>query len=443
MSQPAADTPAPRDLLAERRRRPIRPDTPVLLVGRTAWWEDNQLDVAMRTADWSFIVAEDIARARWLASIRSVSLVVVAGDHDFRWKAVDEIRDLTDAPVVVLADDLDEVVTLIKAGVDAVCPSGEPSRTMLARLAAVFRRADRRRGPGIRYLRALDLHVDLWTQSCTLAGEPVSLSPTEYELLTFMMSRPAVALATATIVRRVWDHAPSDGRNALRIIVTRLRHKLGDSATDPRFIASVRGSGYRFVANVTEEADALTDHAVNVDVTPLLVSLTDLANALSDAPADEDAAAVLVGLVDAAGIADGAAVFRTDRTRMRLMASSRMSDAWLEHVAEGIPLDPSFASAQSVLSGEVVQFSDVRSVQQQFRSTADRIVVEGYRACHFVPIGTGATHWGHLGVVRRTESPLDAVTTAYLRSLCATLALHMSSRREPGAAPAEQNPTST
>ena len=428
MSVPASDPVAPRDLLAEGRRRPIRPDAPVLLVGRTAWWEDNGLDGAMRTADWSFITAEDVPRARWLASIRRVSLVVVGGDHEFRWRAVDEIRDLTDVPMAVLADDVDEVVTLVKAGVDAVCPASEPSRTMLARLAAVFRRADRRRGPGVRYLRALDLQVDLWTRSCSVSGEPLALSPTEYDLLTFLMSRPSVTLPTATIVRRVWDPTPADGRNALRIIVNRVRGKLGDSATSPRYISSIRGSGYRFIANVTEEADALTDHALHADVTPLLNSIVELAEVVVDC-ADECAAAeVLVGLLDAAGVADGLAVFRNDRNRMRLLAAARMPDTWLDRVAEGIPLDPSFASAQSVLTGEVVQFADVRSVKGQFRSTVDSIAAEGFRACHFVPIEVGGAAWGHLGLVRRTESPLDAVTMAYLRSLCATFALHLGGR---------------
>ena len=425
---PAREASELRDARAHGSRRPIRPDAPVLLVGRASWWEETGLDDALRVADWSFITADDVPRARWLASIRRVSLVVVGGDHEFRWRAVDAIRDLTDVPLAVLADDADEVVTLVKAGVDAVCPVTEPSRTTLARLAAVFRRADRRRGPGIRYLRALDLQVDLWTRSCSIGGEVLALSPTEYDLLTFLMSRPSVTLPTSTIVRRVWDPAPADGRNALRIIVNRVRRKLDDSASDPRYISSVRGSGYRFVANVTEEADALTDHALHVDITPLLNSFGELADRLGASTDDRTAAAHLVALLDGAGVADGVAVFRTDHLRMRLLAAARMPDGWLDRVADGVPLDPSFASAQSVLSGEVVQFADVRSVKAKFRSTADSIAADGFRACHFVPIEVDGVVWGHLGLVRRTESPLDAVTMTYLRSLCAVFALHLLGR---------------
>ncbi len=400
----------------------------MLLVGRTNWWEEHGLDEAMRVAEWPFITADAGPRARWLASIRRVSLVVVGGDQEFRWQVVDAIRDLTDVPLVVLADDADEVVTLVTAGVDAVCPVTEPSDTTLARLSAVFRRADRRRDPGIRYLRALDLQVDLWTRSCSIGGEALALSPTEYDLLTFLMSRPSVTLPTWTIVRRVWDPAPSDGRNALRIIVNRVRRKLDDSASDPRYISSVRGSGYRFLANVTEEADALTEHSLHVDTAPLLNSFGELAARLGVSPDDREAAAHLVALVDAAGVADGLAVFRAERRRMQLLAAARMPDGWLQRVADGVPLDPSFASAQSVLSGEVVQFADVRSVEGKFRSTADSIAGDGFRACHFVPIEVGGVVWGHLGVVRRSESPLDAVTMAYLHSLCAVFGLHLKGR---------------
>jgi DNA-binding winged helix-turn-helix (wHTH) protein len=281
----------------------------------------------------------------------------------------------------------------------------------------------------VRYLRANDLVVDLWTQGCTRRGDVLALSPIEYGLLTFLMTRPAVTLSAATIVRRVWDHPPADARNALRIAVNRLRHKLGDDPANPTFVVSIRGTGYRFAANVTEVADTLTDHAARVDVTPLLESLTTFADQLATADGEVEAAETLVELLDAAGIADGLAVFRNDGPRMRLVASRRMPAAWLDAVADGVPLDPSFASAQSVLSGEVVQFADVRAVRGQFGATARQLAGEGFRACHFVPIARALGTWGHLGLARRSPSPLDAVTMAYLRSLCATFLLHLDDRQ--------------
>lgn len=384
------------------------------------------MDKAIIDGDWSFIAADDVSRARWLATIRRVSLVAIGGDHAFRWGAVEAIRPLTDVPIVVFADDSDEVTALVRAGVDAVIATGEPGTTAVARLAAVLRGADHRRGPGVRYLRANDLVVDLWTQQCVCHGEPLALSPTEYDLLTFLMTRPAVTLLNDTIVRRVWEYPPGDGRNALRIVVNRLRRKLGDDPAHPTYVASVRGRGYRFVANVAEVADALTDDAVRVDVMPLLESLTSFTDQLAAIPDPTAAAELLVDLIDRAGLADGLALFRIDRQLMRLVSSRHMTAAWLESVADGVPLDPSFASAQSVLSGEVIQFADVRAMTGQFGATARQLAGDGFRACHFVPITRAGDTWGHLGLVRRSPSPLDAVTMAYLRSLCATFLLHIA-----------------
>ena len=69
------------------------------------------------------------------------------------------------------------------------------------------------------------------------------------------MTHPQTALTSDTIVRQVWGWYTSDGKNALRIFVNRLRRKLGDDSRDPEFVASVRGTGYRFIRNVTQLGD--------------------------------------------------------------------------------------------------------------------------------------------------------------------------------------------
>lgn len=411
--------------VARPRAASAAPAEPVLLVGADRWWATCGLERAMGAADWTWIEAADVDRARWLVSIRRVSVVVIAGDRAFCRQAVDAVRALADAPLAVVTQGAADVVDLVAAGVDVVVGSDEPSATVLARLAAVIRRADVRRGPGVRYLRADDLTVDLWTQQCTLAGAEIALSPIEYDLLTFLMTRPAVTMSTGAIIGRVWGHSPVDGRNALRIVVNRLRRKLGDDPRTPRFVAAVRGSGYRFVANVSELADSLVDQAARTDVTPLLHSITTLAERLASAGTESAAAEVLVDVLDSAGVADAMALFRNDGARMRLVAVRRMPGAWLDEVADGVPFDPSFASAQSVLTGEVVQFADARAVKHQFGSTSRRLSTSGFRAAHFVPIARDGRTWGHLGLVRRSAQPLDAVTMAYLRSLCATFLLHI------------------
>ncbi|MGD9793579.1 MAG: winged helix-turn-helix domain-containing protein, partial [Acidimicrobiia bacterium] len=281
--------------------------------------------------------------------------------------------------------------------------------------------------PGVRHLRAGDLEVDLWSQECTLSGTQLQLSPTEYSLLTFLMTHAQQALATHTIVRRVWGWLPSDGKNALRIFVNRLRRKLGDDPRHPVYIASVRGTGYRFIRNVAELGDTAETANDRVDVSPLLRTVEDLARVLQSCDSLHDGAESLLGALDATGYADGMAVFRVDGSSMQLVASRNMPESWTEAVKAGVPLKPSYASAQSVLMGEPVQFGDVTAVAKHFSSTA--VQLEGFGACLFIPIMLRSSVWGHLGFVRRSRQPFDVTGTAFLRTVCAVFALGIERAR--------------
>jgi two-component system, OmpR family, KDP operon response regulator KdpE len=402
------------------------PDEPVLLVGPYPWWEANGLVDSFRASGWGWISAADSTRAKWLASIQKVSLVVIGGDHNERWNTLQEVRSVTGAPVVVLTDDDSEIVSLVEAGVDGVLNPNDGALVHFARMVALLRRADHRWGPGVRYLRSGDLSVDLWTRQSWLNGVNMQLSPTESALLTFLMTRPDVALSTNVIVDRVWGWRPSDGKNALRIIVNRLRRKLNDDPREPRFVASVRSVGYRFVGSVTEVSDAPDQHSHHVDVTPLLDALTLFAGALQAPRTVHEIGEVLLDSLEISGMA----IFRLDGAVLILVGARHMSDAWMEGVRDGMPLDPSFAGARSVLTGETVQFADVRAMAGDFSSSVRLLADDDFRAGHFVPIICRGEPWGHLGIVRRSCQPLDETAMSFLRSLASIFALGVLSARE-------------
>ena len=96
------------------------PDRPVLVVGAEPWWETNGLLTAIDDAGWSWLGAADTARARWLASIRRVSLVVVGGDAAMRWDVVRDVRSVTAVPLIVLSEDSSETAALIAMAPRAV-----------------------------------------------------------------------------------------------------------------------------------------------------------------------------------------------------------------------------------------------------------------------------------------------------------------------------------
>ncbi len=404
--------------------REVVPDLPVLLAGPAADWDLSGVTAWLEERGWSWTHAPDAERARWLATIQKVALVFVTGDEQTVRSIIDATRPVTMAPIVVLAAPKPgEVVSLVAIGVDAVVDPAAGCDEVFARVTALLRRSDHGWDPGVRHLRAGGLRVDLWTQECDLDGTTLHFSPTEYALLTFLMTHPLQALPTQTIVRRVWGWFPSDGKNTLRIFINRLRRKLGDDPKQPRYISAIRGVGYKFILGVAALGDDAAVVGERVDVGPLLQSIEGLAVALGHSHDLPEASEQLLEWLEASGYADATALFRVVGEHMELLSVRNMPKRWLLSVAGGVPLDPDFASAETVLSGEPVQLGDITQVSERFGATAERLTGTGYKACLFLPIVRDAKMWGHLGLVRKARQPFDPVGTAYLRAAAAVFAL--------------------
>jgi two-component system OmpR family response regulator len=105
-------------------------------------------------------------------------------------------------------------------------------------------------------LRGGDLEVDLITREVKYDGEPVRLSTTEFELLTYLMRNHGQALSREQILRAVWGYEYDPGTNVVDVYVGYVRRKLRAAAkNDDRSgsrspIVTVRSVGYRFDATV-------------------------------------------------------------------------------------------------------------------------------------------------------------------------------------------------
>ena len=89
------------------------------------------------------------------------------------------------------------------------------------------------------------LMLDEDTRQVSVDGEPVALTWSEFELLSALMREPGAAVSSIALLR---DLRPASGvdERALQILVSRLRRKLGESASAPRYVETVSGFGYRF-----------------------------------------------------------------------------------------------------------------------------------------------------------------------------------------------------
>jgi DNA-binding response OmpR family regulator len=97
-------------------------------------------------------------------------------------------------------------------------------------------------------LSAGDIDVDLLTREVWMAGEPVLLSTTEFELLVYLMQNRGRVLSREQIQRTVWGYDYDPGTNVVDVYIGYLRRKLGGQEGNTT-IATIRSVGYRFVAS--------------------------------------------------------------------------------------------------------------------------------------------------------------------------------------------------
>ena len=81
-----------------------------------------------------------------------------------------------------------------------------------------------------------------------IRDEPVHLTPMEFELLYFLMSRAGEAIPKRTLFSEVWGYDATDGSNLVEVGVRRLRSKVEEDSSSPEYILTVRGVGYKFAA---------------------------------------------------------------------------------------------------------------------------------------------------------------------------------------------------
>ena len=117
---------------------------------------------------------------------------------------------------------------------------------LMARIAAVLRRARARMVAEAPELRAAGLVIDGRSHRVTLDGAEVHLTPTEYRLLRHLVERPNIVVPHADLLAEVWGPGYRDDLHLLRVTMRNLRARLAEAGPRRRLIATSYGLGYRF-----------------------------------------------------------------------------------------------------------------------------------------------------------------------------------------------------
>jgi DNA-binding response OmpR family regulator len=155
------------------------------------------------------------------------------------------LRRVSNVPVIMLTargDDFDIVAGLEAGADDYVVKPAEP-RVLDARIRAVLRRLARAGSPAETWG---DLVIDRESLIVLRAGQPVPLTPTELRLLLVLSGSSRQVFSREQLLDLVWEHGYLGDSRLVDACVQRLRAKIEADTSEPHYIQTVRGFGYRF-----------------------------------------------------------------------------------------------------------------------------------------------------------------------------------------------------
>ena len=158
------------------------------------------------------------------------------------------VRTFSDAYVIMLtarAEEIDRIIG-VSVGADDYLVKPFSPRELVARVKALLRRPRADRGQATGRLELGELVIDQPTRIVTVRGSPVGLTVIEFDLLLTLAQDPGVVFSRQRLLDRAWGMDYVGDEHVVDVHLGNLRRKLGDDATRPTFIETVRGAGYRF-----------------------------------------------------------------------------------------------------------------------------------------------------------------------------------------------------
>lgn len=211
----------------------------------------NALAIYLRAEGYCVFEAENGEQALELAERERLHLILM----DIMMPVMDgvtataRLREKSNVPVVFLSakgEDMDKILGLNVGADDYVTKPFNPVE-LIARVRAQLRRytalGGMKKREGVMTIGTLTLDDE--AKSVTNCGEPVALTPTEYDILRLLMSSPGKVYSSAEIYRAVWKDDPFGAEGTVAVHIRHLREKIEIDPADPRFIKVVWGKGYK------------------------------------------------------------------------------------------------------------------------------------------------------------------------------------------------------
>lgn len=174
------------------------------------------------------------------------------------WEICEHIRKTSMVPIIMLTarGSQSDIVRGLQAGADDYLVKPFHQAELLARVTAVLRRVKSTppSSTGPLMFGDGDLVINPTDHKVTRGDNEISLTPTEFNLLLFMAHRAGRILSTEVIFDNVWSYDTDANVESVKWYVWRLRKKLEENPSKPKYIITERGVGYRFAPGYTKDS---------------------------------------------------------------------------------------------------------------------------------------------------------------------------------------------
>jgi two-component system KDP operon response regulator KdpE len=156
------------------------------------------------------------------------------------------LREWTEVPVIVISvrDGEDDKVAALDAGADDYLTKPFGTSELLARIRVALRRSNKSETESVVYQNE-DLLVDFMKREVRVKDRPVTLTPTEYNILQMLVNHAGKVLTHQQLIKKVWGGNYEVDAHLLRVNVSNLRRKIESDPLKPQHIITEPGVGYR------------------------------------------------------------------------------------------------------------------------------------------------------------------------------------------------------
>lgn len=211
----------------------------------------SALEIYLSTAGYRTFQAFNGKQALQIAEKEEIHLILM----DIMMPEMDgvtamvKLRETSNIPVILLtakSEDTDKILGLNVGADDYVTKPFNPVE-LLARVKSQLRRYMQLGGGGMKAdkYRIGGIELDDASKSVLLDGDPISLTPTEFDMLKLFMQNPGTVFSPKDIYRKVWKDAPLGAESTVAVHIRHLREKIEINPAEPRYLKVVWGQGYK------------------------------------------------------------------------------------------------------------------------------------------------------------------------------------------------------